>query len=123
MISLLCVLAFAEITIDPPPVSGTPSVVTVTNDAGRPVSGVSVRATSRPGLAGEAHASLGLTDSLGRVQWSPESGGDAIVRVGDEVQPVRIGFVSPPPATLAHLGVLLSGSLLCLAFGIRRRTS
>src|SRR5690606_23043937 len=79
----LASLAWASITIEDPPRPGEETVVVVTDDAGRPRAGETVRVIHRPGLGGEREVAVGITDARGRVRWTPQMDGVTIVRAGE----------------------------------------
>lgn len=118
---LLLALASAELRFEPAPVDGAKTVLTVVDDAGRPRSGVGVRVVQRPGLPGERQTSLGLTDSLGRVEWTPEVAGSTIVRVGSDETPLIVRSATPPVTTLSWLGLLALAATATAAVGLTRR--
>ena len=110
----------APITVDPPAKIGQESVIAVTDDIGEPVAGLAVSVVLRPGLDGEKEIALGITDGLGRVRFTPDAGGLALVRADTEELPIAIGWGAAPEATLALLGALVVGAFAAIAFGTTR---
>lgn len=122
MICLLFALwAHAGIEIDPEPVAGVESTITLIDDAGRPRTGIGVRVVHREGLGGEQQDALGLTDSLGRVRWTPADGGSTVVHAATEERRLTVGYAALPSATLTLLGVLALAGLGAMGAGLRPR--
>lgn len=117
---VLLALASAEVRIEPEPVAGVESVVTIVDDAGRPRNGIGVRVVVRQGLSGETQTSLGLTDSLGRVRWTPADGGRTLLQAGSHDESVRVAYASVPAATTTLLAAMTFAGLLALVLGLRR---
>lgn len=113
-------LAAAEIRIEPAPTADVESVITLIDDAGRPRNGIGVRVVRREGLPGESQTSLGLTDSLGRVRWTPTAGGRASVTAGSDDQVVRVAYSAVPSATATLLAAMTFAGLLAFVLGLRR---
>lgn len=128
MIALWCSLAHAAITLEAPPMQGSPVVVAITDEEGRPRGGETVRAVIRPGLSGEHEVALGITDALGRVRWEPEEPGVARLRAGDDDLPIRVAWAAPPAEVVVELGLLYVGAAAAAGWGLlghraRRRRS
>ncbi|MFT6142452.1 MAG: hypothetical protein ACJATT_001693 [Myxococcota bacterium] len=117
---VLMALASADVRIEPAPIAGVESVITLLDDAGRPRNGIGVRVVRRDGLPSETQTSLGLTDSLGRVRWTPADGGRTLVQAGSNNESVRVGYASVPAATATLLAAMTFAGLLALFLGLRR---
>jgi hypothetical protein len=115
-------LALAGVEVDPPPRTGAPSAVTVTDDAGAPQRGETVRVVHRPGTSFARERAVGITDGRGRVEWTPEEGGLVALRVGDHTTPLRVGWTGPPGGTATLLAVLVAGALGAVISGLIRRS-
>ncbi len=108
MIGLLIVangLAADVIAVDPAPTIEVPAFVTVTDDLGRPVVGATVMASWRPGLPASREQTLGVTDSLGRVRWTPDASGIVALSTSGGSFPVRVEGAAPVE-TITLLGLL-----------------
>jgi len=103
--------------------------VTLHGDLGRPEPGATVQVVYRPGLDGERQRAIGITDSLGRVRWTPEVGGVAEVRAGQERRLVAVAWPSPPLGSVVLLVLIALSGLGFSGYGWRahsarrRRTS
>lgn len=120
--ALIVAVAAAGLSVEPAPVAGAEGWVRLVDADGRPAVGVSVRAIHRPGLAEERQEALGLTDSLGRVRWSPVRGGEARILAGEEALDLEVRYATPPTSALVHLGLLLGLGLSAAAVGLRSRS-
>lgn len=109
-----------DLTVDvlPPLREGEETLVTVTDDLGRPVPGVTVRVLHRPELDGAQELAIGITDTLGRVRWTPELAGTAQVRADQEIVPVAIAWSGAPPDTAVVLALLAVAALGALGYGL-----
>lgn len=116
---LLCAAMAAQVQIEPPPVVGVQTVVSVVDSAGQGRPGETVRVVHRPGLDGERELAIGITDGFGRVAWTPDQAGVATVRAGASITPVRISWVGLPTGTLAVAGVTLALAVFSMMFGFR----
>lgn len=120
MIALLLVgvaLATEPIAVDPPAAVGAPSMVTLTDDLGRPIGGVAIHAIARPGLDGATDTAIGVTDGLGRVRWTPDRGG-LVDLVADKVTlHLAVPWPSPPAETIALTALLAAAALSAIAWG------
>lgn len=96
---------------------GVEVVIAVSDEAGDPRSGETVRVIHRPGLAGEAELAIGISDGRGRVRWTPGVSGVARIRAGDEATMVRVVPASPPAVVPVTLGLLLLTSVSALGYG------
>ena len=113
-----------RVGFDPAPLQGQESFIVVADEFGRLETGVTVQVIHRPGLDGERQMAIGISDTLGRVRWTPELAGVAVVRAGKLDAPVHVAWSAPPTSTLTLLGLLLLGALGALTFGLvplRRR--
>jgi hypothetical protein len=109
MILLLATLCQAAVLIEPEPVVGQESTITVLDDLSRPISGATVRAVHRADLPGERDLAVGLTDARGRVYWTPSTPGLTRLRARDDEQPVIVtGPVPVAPAVLLAFAALLA---------------
>lgn len=90
-------LAQAGVTVEPAPQVGVASTWTFSDEAGSPRVGVTVRAVPHPGLGAPEDAGAGITDSKGRVVWTPEIGGVTALYQGDTALGVVHVAWSPPP--------------------------
>jgi hypothetical protein len=106
------------VTVDPAPVQGAESWVVVTDDIGRAASGVTIRVVHRPGLDGTRELAIGITDALGRVRWTPEAAGAALVQADDAQLPVEVAWAAPPSATIALMVMLAIGALAAIVGGL-----
>jgi len=118
---LLCGLAMAEVTVEIPPALGAETVLVVLDDEGRPRTGETVRVVHRPGMAGELEVAIGITDGRGRVRWTPEVPGVAIVRADEETQEFNVERAELPTGTLTLLLLLLLASATSMLYGIAYR--
>lgn len=117
MIALLWLIASAEPTVDPPPVVGQESGITLLDDLSRPVVGAQVRATVRRGLPGERELAVGLTDARGTAWWKPSSPGPTAIRVRDRSTIVHVHDPASPTTSLVLLGGLVALLLALLGYG------
>lgn len=121
MIALLLlgtVFAGDLLVVEPSPSAGHETYVTVTDDLGRPVVGATVMSSWRPGLAASREQTLGVTDSLGRIRWTPDSSGVVVLSTSGASAPMRVDGAVPGDtlALLVLLGVVASGAA---AYGAR----
>lgn len=121
MIVLWCALASAEIVLDPPPRVAETSVITITRD-GEPRAGATVRAILRPGLDRESEIAIGITDSRGRVRWTPDVAGVIEIRADGEQQRARVAWAGQQLGTAMILALLGALGLGATAIGWRRLT-
>lgn len=123
-LSLCLARAASTIAFEPEPVAGAETVILVTDDLSRPEPGATVQVVHRPGLAGERQVAIGITDSRGRVLWTPELGGVARVRAGEASVDVVVARSALPAGTATLLGLLFAGGLAAVLYGFtphRRR--
>lgn len=120
ILALLASMAWATITIEAPPRPGEETVILVTDDAGRPRAGETVRVIHRPGLGGERELAVGITDARGRVRWTPQMDGVTVVRAGEERLSVRVTPAETPLGTVTLLVVLSLAALGSLGYGLVR---
>lgn len=126
MILLLASLAFAEIIVEPAPVAGTEVAITVLDDLSRPISGATVRAVARPGLARERDLAVGLTDNRGRVYWTPRDGGPVVLQARTDSTRVHVAYAQAPRESMVLLILLGIIAMLATTVGLwprRRRPS
>jgi hypothetical protein len=109
------------IQLDPTPRAGVETVVTVLDGVGRPSPGVTVQAIHRPGLSSASETALGITDSLGRVRWTPEMGGVVELRAGTSELRTSVAWEHPPEASVTLLALLLAGGVAAVAYGFSGR--
>lgn len=107
---------------DTPLVAREEVVLPLVDTLGEPIDGATVRVVWRPGLASERRAGVGITDSQGRVRWTPDDSGPARLVV-DKVGACRVHVAWPaPPLRLAVPPfVLLACALALITLGGRRR--
>ena len=117
MIALWLALACAEVRVEGEPVQGKDVLITILDDAGRAREGIGVRVVHRPGLRGETQLALGLTDSLGRVRWTPETGGTATLHAGRDTLDLRVVPAALPSTTLTWLILSWLTALGATGFG------
>lgn len=117
MIWLIAQLAIAQPVLDPAPVVGGESAITVVDDLSQPVISASVRVVHRPGLVGERELSIGLTDSRGTVYWTPEHAGPARLRAGSTPVLVHVARDQAPIARWILLGALGALILVLIGYG------
>lgn len=105
-------LAADVLVVEPAPALGQEAFVTVTDDLGRPVVGATVVASWRPGLAASREQTLGVTDSLGRVRWTPDARGVVALSTSGGSFPVRVegGLPVETVSLLALLAVVATGA-------------
>ena len=115
---LLGTLAWADVTTDPAPVLNEACAVRVTSPDGTPLSGETVRVVHRPGMAGETEVAIGITDTRGKVRWTPIQAGMSILRAGDQTRVLQVQRTERPKALYALLGLLIVASLGGLAYGL-----
>ena len=115
---LLAQISIGAIVTTAPPLLGTELVIEVQHNDGRPRPGETVRVVHRPGLGGEQELAIGITDGLGRVRWTPESPGVAVLRAGDETQSIRVTSDAPPVNTILLLVLLTLTSLGALVYAL-----
>jgi len=120
LLTLLFSQGHGAVTVEPTPRSGSESTITVLDEISRPMAGETVRITYRPGLAGEQDIVAGITDSLGRVQWTPERGGVAIIDAAKEQHTVTAAWRIWPMDTLVHLLLCVLGALAALAWSSKK---
>jgi len=118
ILTWLCALAFAEISVEPVPRVGTESAIVVVDEAGRPAAGETVRVLHRPGMAGEREIAIGITDTRGKVLWTPEIPGLSTVRAGAESKTLRVERVHWPAGVLTLLLLLVASALVAIASGL-----
>ncbi len=119
---LLCGLAAAELSTEVPPTLGNETVVVVLDDEGRPRAGETVRVVHRPGMAGELEVAIGITDGRGRVRWTPDLPGIAVIRADEETKKFHVARASIPTGTLTLLLLLLAAAGTALLFGLASRS-
>ncbi|MEZ4319184.1 MAG: hypothetical protein R3F61_16835 [Myxococcota bacterium] len=121
MIALLVQVAMAGIRFETPASVGTEVIIVVDRD-GTPGRGETVRVVHRPGTAHERERAIGITDGRGRVSWTPEEGGVAEVRAGDEILAMHVAYDAVPTTTATVLGLLGVTALGLGITGLLRRT-
>ena len=120
MIALLWMtLSWGSIAVERPAVEGVATVLVVSDADGNHRGGETVRVVHRPGLSGEREIAIGITDGLGRVRWTPEIAGVALLKAGDEVLPLRIGWPGVPLQTAVLFGLLTLAGVWSVLFGLR----
>gem|GEM_PF-4676930 len=121
---LWATLAWATdiIQLEPPPVIGQESTLSVTDADGLPRAGRTVRITYRKRLSTTEDRAIGLTDGAGQLRWTPEAAGAAELAVNNDRTPISIGWRFPPAATLLHLSILSLAGALFAVWGSSRRS-
>lgn len=112
--------ALAGVELETIPRVGDETAVTLTDDLMRPQAGVTVRVIHRPSLDNSRELAIGITDSRGRVYWTPDQSGVAQIAAGDHRLPITISWKQPPPTTVTLLALLLVGGLVALVWGLLR---
>jgi len=101
---------------DPPPVQGSETVVTVTNDVtDAPLSRADLVARYRPGSEVSHDDTVGVTDAGGRIVWVPSDAGIVTLTAtppGDDPAPISRNL------SVRYRGVPLPGLLILLAAGV-----
>jgi hypothetical protein len=115
---MLGTLAFADLTTEPAPVVDTESVILVTQPDGTPLGGETVRVVHRPGMVGEAEVAIGITDTRGKVRWTPVEPGLSVLRAGEQSRTLQVGRIESPKALFALLLILVVAALTALAYGL-----
>ncbi len=108
---------------DSAPRAGVESTLLLVDAQERPVPGATVQVVHRGGLGGERQRAIGITDSRGRVRWTPELPGVAEVRAGDARRPVAIAWSRRPVGTLAALALLVLAGLGFAGYGWTPRSA
>lgn len=103
-----------------PAVARREAVLAFVSPAGTPRGGVTVRAVRHPGLPSETALGVGITDTQGRVAFTPAEGGPyRVVLDGFGACTLRVGYPAPPlRSALPWLAVVGAGAGLLAA---RRR--
>ena len=121
MIFLLTMVALASpISVSAPPQPSAEIEVTYTDERGKPAVGATISVVHRPGLDGEQQLAIGITDSRGRVRWTPDQSGVANIRANDDELAVQVAWPNPPSQTALLLALLFVTSLGTAAYGWRR---
>lgn len=106
-------LAHAGVVATPPPEAGAPTTLLVTDDAGAPRVGVTLSIVRHPGLPDAHEQGIGITDSRGRVRWTPDLPGPVAVHDPDRrLTLVAVGWPAPPLSVLVPfllLGLAVAG--------------
>lgn len=104
----------------------SPVEVQLVDADNRPIVGATLRVLHRPGLPGEVELGLGITDSSGRVAWTPEISGPATLSTRVHHAPVEldvaIARTSWPLNALVPIGLLMFAGLSLMALGVRGRS-
>ena len=139
MLLLLCLVAFGadppelptvgpavaepveRLSFSPDPAAGIETTISVRDADGEADPGETVQVLHRPGLDGERQVAIGITDSRGRVTWTPAISGVAVVRAGTDTQPVAIRWSETPPTTAILLALLACSAMGALGYGVLPR--
>ncbi len=113
-------LAMAGVSFEGPLAQGK-EVVVMLDRGGAPGRGETVRVVHRPGTVYERERAIGITDGRGRVAWTPEEGGVAEVRGGDDTIRVRIDYGEQPVTAGVLLAITTLTGLGFALTGLRRR--
>ena len=104
---------------------GSPVEVQLVDADNRPIVGATLRVMHRPGLPGEVELGLGITDSSGRVVWTPEVAGPATLSTRLHQAPVElhvaVSHVSWPLNALVPIGLIFLTGLALMGLGVRGR--
>jgi hypothetical protein len=103
--------------VQTPPTPGVETTVTVVDDLSRPVVGATVRATWRPGLAGEHSVAVGLTDARGQVPWTPKQAGTVVISARDTSMILQSGSPWPDPTSTVWIAAILLGCVGLMVAG------
>lgn len=117
MILLLSLWAQAAVMVDPAPVQGAESTITLLDDSGAPRPGVTVRVFHGRGLELVEEVAVGITDARGRALWTPQRAGRTVVHSEHEERAVHVAWAGPPRGLLALLLVLLLASGAAVVHG------
>jgi hypothetical protein len=112
-------VALAAVTPESAPRLGLEVVVLVA-EGDQPRAGETVRAVHRPGLHSETEVAIGITDSRGRVRWTPERAGLAELRAGTDSRRVLVASRAPMGAQVM-LVLLFLASFAATMLGLRVR--
>lgn len=115
-------VAFATITIDPPPQVEVESALVVLKDEERPAAGATVRAWLHPGLPEEREIAIGVTDARGRVLWTPEVAGRVRIEAADQELGLLVVHPQPPTGPLALLLLMIAAGVGATARSFTRPT-
>lgn len=96
---------------------GVEVVVMVRDARNELVSGETVRVIHRPGLAGERELAIGISDGRGRVRWTPEVPGVALLRAGDGAVRVLVEPDDKPIGIVVLLAIMFCASAGSLVYG------
>ena len=120
VITLLMFTVQAKLLMEPSPSPGQETIISVIKED-LPVRGETVRVIYHPRSAHEQERAVGITDARGRVSWTPEVGGQAILRVGNTDHRVRLPWSNTPFDTIVLVVLLLLAPLgLCIS-GARKK--
>jgi hypothetical protein len=97
------------------------SVVVQCMDRGRPCEGKTVSVVLRPDLSDSQELAIGVTDSRGRVRWTPDRSGVAELRADNARLRVAIPWPRPPSESLLLMVLLLATCLGSAWYGLRKR--
>ncbi len=116
---LLATLALADgIALQADPELGVVIAITVTDAADRPAVGRTVRVIHRPELDGEKELAIGITDARGKVRWTPEQAGVAVIRADKMERRISVRHPSPPASTVTLLILLGLAALASSVYGV-----
>lgn len=100
---------------------GAEVIVSVVNDDDAPSPGQTLSVTLHPGSPDAREIGIGITDTLGRVRWTPDTPGVATLRVGDhEALRFTVAYRYPPLSAIVPLLLAGLGALGALIYGWRR---
>jgi hypothetical protein len=120
MILMLWSVALGGISFESSPRVGQEVIIVVDRD-GVPGRGETVRVVHRPGTAHERERAIGISDGRGRVSWTPEEGGVAEVRAGEELRGLHVAYAGIPTGTATALALLALASLGLALSGLLKR--
>jgi protocatechuate 3,4-dioxygenase beta subunit len=118
ILSLFLHVALADIVLDAPATQHEIVHMTVLDALSNPVAAATVRVRTHPGLTRSKEWTLGLTDSDGRVQFTPVVGGPHRIRVGGQRHDFSVAWSGPYWPGMISLGLFLTA--IVTAGGVQR---
>lgn len=112
-------MAHAEVGLSGEPSLGDEVTVSLTDNAGRPVQGATVRVIHRPDLHSATEVAVGITDARGEASWVPDTPGVATLIAGDEQLELAIAWDAMPTTTLIGVMLLVTAALTSAGYALR----
>ncbi|MCB9681606.1 MAG: hypothetical protein H6733_09065 [Alphaproteobacteria bacterium] len=110
--------AHAAVPVLAPATVGEEVSVQLTDDDGGALAGETIRIVTAPGLHSEAERGVGITDSQGRVVWTPKASGPAILYAGDRpLVTVEVRPALPDASAIVPFLLLLVAAIGAIAYG------